>query len=286
MNESQQQQYKRIASAIRFLISGRSAHPSLEEVAAAAHYSPFHFQKLFSEHTGISPKKFQQYLNLNHAQSLIPAHMSLDTLSREAGLSGNARLHELFVQIEAMTPAEYRNGGAGLSVRYSLQDTPFGRILVATTQKGVCHMAFFTDEDLALSELKARFPSADYRFQEEPLHQRAVHPICTAASRQEPIHLHIKGTPFQLKVWEALLKIPSGQLASYTHIAGHTGDPKASRAAGTAIGANPVAFLIPCHRVIRGSGLLGGYRWGLPCKEALLAWERALWEDPLRALDH
>lgn len=275
MNESQQEQYRRIAKAIRFIISARAQNPTLEEIAAAAHYSPFHFQKIFSEHTGISPKKFLQYLNISHAQSLFSGDLPLDALSRESGLSGNSRLHELFISIEAMTPAEFRKGGAALNIRYSFLDTPFGQVIVASTPKGICHLAFCIDPTLALSELRSRFPAALYSEETTETHLQAIQPICTAIEAKAPIHLHIKGSPFQLKVWEALLKIPTGYLTSYGQIAKHTGDAKASRAAGTAIGANPIAYLIPCHRVIRSSGLLGGYRWGLDCKEALLAWEKA-----------
>lgn len=285
MNESQQEQYKRIASAIRFLLSDGARKAPLADVAAVAHYSPFHFQKLFSEYTGISPKKFQQYLNIRHATALLSADKPLDELSREAGLSGISRLHALFVSIEAMTPDEFRRGGASLSIAYSFQESPFGSVLVASTKKGICHLAFYNDNrDSALAALKARFPAADYREEVREIHLQAIAPLCQRSIPQGSLHLHIKGSPFQLKIWEALLHIPSGCIVGYHHVARHSGEPKASRAAGTAIGANPVAYLIPCHRVIRSSGLLGGYRWGLETKEALLAWEIAR-EDTELTLD-
>lgn len=284
MNESQQEQYRRIAAAIRFLISSRGRQASLEEIAAAVHYSPFHFQKLFSKYTGVSPKKFQQYLNLRQAQSLLSGAQSLDELSREAGLSGISRLHHLFISLEAMSPDEYRRGGAALQIDYSVQQTPFGHMLVASTTKGICQLAFCIDKAAALSALQSRFPAASFTEKAQELHRQAVMPLCRSGVSTDPLHVHIKGSPFQLKIWEALLKIPSGRLVSYGQVAAAAGVPDAVRATGTAIGANPVAYLIPCHRVIRSSGLLGGYRWGLDTKEMLLALERAQYEQDL-ALD-
>lgn len=276
MNTAVQEQYRRIATAIRFIISEHSRQPSLEEIAAVAHYSPFHFQKIFSEMTGVSPKKFQQMVKMNYLKSLLPKEKKLADLSEASGLSGTSRLHDLFITLEAMSPAAYRNGGAALTITHSYHETPFGKMLVASTDIGICHMAFCENELNAFQALQARFPAAKHIEANLSVHEAAVRPIRAATAKKEPIHLHLKGTPFQLKVWQALLKIPEGHLASYAHIAEAAGDLKASRAAGSAIGANPIAFLIPCHRVIRGSGLLGGYRWGLPCKEALLARELGL----------
>ncbi|GAA4453479.1 methylated-DNA--[protein]-cysteine S-methyltransferase [Rurimicrobium arvi] len=278
MNDhSATEHYKRIAEAIRFMLLHQQQQPDLAAVAAAAHYSPFHFQKVFSEYTGVSPKKFQRYLSLNHAKNLLDQQSSLENAAWESGLSGTSRLHDLFVSLEAMTPAEYRNKGADLLIDYSFGTSLFGNVLVASTGKGVCHLAFEDNNEKALAELHAKFPDARFNHQQQPMHTRALHILQHPAdSPGTPLKLHLKGTPFQLKVWEALLKIPQGQLCSYRHIAAYTGDAQASRAAGTAIGANPVAFLIPCHRVIRGSGVLGGYRWGLDRKAAILAWETAL----------
>ncbi|GAB3370083.1 methylated-DNA--[protein]-cysteine S-methyltransferase [Spongiibacter taiwanensis] len=277
-----QTNYQRIALAIDFLQHHFTRQPSLDEVAAAVHLSPFHFQRLFTEWAGVSPKKFIQYLSLNYAKGLLQEPRSLMETAHSAGLSGSGRLHDLFVKIEGMTPGEYRQGGEGLTIRHSVADSPFGQVLVASTDKGVCHLAFEDETTKALAELQHRFPKASYVAGQDA-HQRAALTIFrpageTGGTQPVPlstIKLHLQGTPFQLKVWESLLRIPEGQLRSYGHLAHALGQPKASRAVGTAIGSNPVAFLIPCHRVIQASGKLGGYRWGPTRKSALIAWEAA-----------
>lgn len=275
-----QANYQRIALAIDFLQQHFTRQPSLDEVAAAVNLSPFHFQRLFTEWAGVSPKKFIQYLSLNYAKCLLHEQpRSLMETAHSAGLSGSGRLHDLFVNIEGMTPGEYRHGGEGLTIRHSVADSPFGQVLVASTAKGVCHLAFEENATKALADLQHRFPQARY-VADRDHHQRAALAIFHPAREPGPdqlskIKLHLQGTPFQLKVWESLLLIPEGQLRTYGHLARELGQPKASRAVGTAIGSNPVAFLIPCHRVIQASGKPGGYRWGPIRKSALIGWEAA-----------
>jgi AraC family transcriptional regulator of adaptative response/methylated-DNA-[protein]-cysteine methyltransferase len=193
----------------------------------------------------------------------------------QTGLSGTGRLHDLFVNIEGMTPGEYKNGGETLAINYSFAETPFGPILVASTPKGICHMAFADDEQRALAALHETFPNAAYRQMADLLQQNALYIFTHSWQQLKEVKLHLKGTAFQLKVWETLLKIPMGQLTTYGQIAGEIKQPGASRAVGTAIGSNPVAFLIPCHRVIQSTGLFGGYMWGPTRKTALIGWEAA-----------
>jgi AraC family transcriptional regulator of adaptative response/methylated-DNA-[protein]-cysteine methyltransferase len=276
MNHQQHLDYDRIANAIVYIRDNFKAQPSLEQIAEAVHLSPFHFQRLFTDWAGISPKKFIQYSSVEYAKHLLrEKNTSLFETALETGLSGTGRLHDLFIKIEGMTPGEYKNGGEDLLINYSFAQTRFGELLAASTSKGICHMAFYTDASKALSELKARFPMAVYRQSDDENQQQALSFFQNDGSAQKPIKLHLNGTPFQLKVWETLLKIPMGNLATYGTIAGELNNPKAYRAVGTAIGSNPVAFLIPCHRVIQASGNTGGYRWGTTRKTALIAWEAA-----------
>lgn len=276
MEEQQQLNYRRIAAAIAYIQANFKAQPSLEEVAAQVHLSPFHFQRLFQEWAGTTPKKFLQYLSLQHAKSLLKEQQAtLFDTALETGLSGASRLHDLFIHIEGMTPAEYKNGGKNLFIRYSFADSPFGKLMVAATPKGICHMAFEEEEAKALQELNRRFPNAIFLQQSDSLQQNALSIFHHDWSRLAQIKLHLKGTPFQLKVWETLLKIPAGKLSTYQRIATQIGSPGASRAVGTAIGSNPVAYLIPCHRVIQASGKISGYRWGSIRKAAIIGWEGA-----------
>ena len=198
---------------------------------------------------------------------------TLVDVSIDTGLSGTGRLHDLFVNIEGMTPGEFKNGGKTLSINYSFAESPFGEILVASTAKGICFMAFSDDEAIAIDELRKNFPNATYRQMTDLLQQNALYFFTHDWKKQEAIKLHLKGTPFQLKVWETLLKIPMGQLSTYSIIASTIDNPKASRAVGSAIGDNPVAFLIPCHRVIQSTGNIGQYHWGSTRKIAMIGWE-------------
>ena len=193
----------------------------------------------------------------------------------ETGLSGTGRLHDLFINIEGMTPGEYKNGGENLSINYSFAESPFGNILVASTSKGICHIAFADDDKKALSDLQKHFPNAHFKQMVDLIQQNALFIFTHDWNKFHQIKLHLKGTDFQLKVWETILKIPMGQLSTYGSIAEKIKHPSASRAVGTAIGSNPVAFLIPCHRVIQSSGALGGYMWGTTRKTAIIGWEAA-----------
>ena len=276
MNEQQALNYQRIADAIGYINDHFKEQPTLEEVASHVHLSPFHFQRLFSEWAGTTPKKFLQFISLEHAKQLLTEQKAtLFDTAFDIGLSGTGRLHDLFISMEGMTPAEYKNGGSNLTVRYSFAETPFGRLIVASTDKGICYMAFDKDDEEALNNLRLRFPNALFTQQQDRMQQNALSIFQNDRSRLPEIKLHLKGTPFQMKVWEALLTIPMGSLSTYGQIAAQAGNPGASRAVGTAIGSNPVAYLIPCHRVIQSTGQIGGYRWGSTRKSAMIGWECA-----------
>ena len=266
--------YYRIAKAIDYINEHFKEQPSLNTIANTVGISPFHFQRLFTEWAGVSPKKFMQYLSIEYAKQLLKKEQStvLDT-AYSTGLSGTSRLHDLFVNIEGMTPGEFKNGGEKLSINYCFADSPFGKIIVASTMKGICHMFFDEDENRALSDLKQRFPQAQYHHLVDKFQQDALFVFQHDWQQIDQIKLHLKGTDFQLKVWNALLTIPLGQLTTYGGMSKKIGNPNASRAVGTAIGNNPVAFLIPCHRVIQSSGNVGGYMWGSTRKSAIIGWE-------------
>ncbi|PTX15085.1 AraC family transcriptional regulator of adaptative response/methylated-DNA-[protein]-cysteine methyltransferase [Pontibacter mucosus] len=274
MNEQQQLNYDRIAEAIAYIKGNFKEQPHLDEVASKVHLSPFHFQRLFSEWAGTTPKKFLQYISIEHAKKLLQDQQAtLFDVAFETGLSSTGRLHDLFINVEGMTPAEYKNGGKKLMINYSFAESPFGDLLVASTPKGVCYMAFDDNAPSALNNLRQKFPNAAFHQKLDMLQQNALSIFQHDWSNLPEIKLHLKGTEFQLKVWETLLKIPMGQLSTYSHIAKKIGSPNASRAVGTAIGSNPVAFLIPCHRVIQNSGNIGGYMWGNIRKTAIIGWE-------------
>jgi AraC family transcriptional regulator of adaptative response/methylated-DNA-[protein]-cysteine methyltransferase len=276
MNDQQQLNYNRIAQAIEYITEHFKEQPQLDEVAEMVHLSPFHFQRLFKEWAGTTPKKFLQYTSLQYAKRLLQDQQAtLFDTAYHTGLSGTGRLHDLFIQMEGMTPAEFKNGGRNLSIQYSFADSPFGKVIVASTSKGICHMAFEEDEDQALWNLQQKFPFAKYQNLFDDLQANALSIFQTDWTQLKQIKLHLKGTEFQLKVWEALLKIPFAGVSTYGKIADQIGQPTASRAVGTAIGSNPVAFLIPCHRVIQSTGHLGGYMWGKTRKTAMLGWEAA-----------
>jgi AraC family transcriptional regulator of adaptative response/methylated-DNA-[protein]-cysteine methyltransferase len=276
MNTQETINYNRIAEAIDYIKANFKDQPNLDEVAEKVHLSPFHFQRLFSEWAGTSPKKFLQYTSIEHAKKLLKEnHATISETAFETGLSGTSRLHDLFVNIEGMTPAEYKNGGKNLAINYSFAESPFGNIVVASTSKGVCFMAFAEDEIAGLITLKDKFPNASFTQKLDLVQQNALFIFQNDWSKLSEIKLHLKGTDFQLKVWETLLKIPMGQLSTYGSIAQQIQKPNASRAVGTAIGSNPVAFLIPCHRVIQSSGIFGGYMWGNTRKTAIIGWEGA-----------
>ena len=276
MSGQEQLNYNRIAAAIEYIRQNFKNQPNLDEVAEKINLSPFHFQRLFSEWAGVSPKNFLQYISVAHAKDMLKTkQLTLFDAAFETGLSGTGRLHDMFIKIDGMTPGEYKNGGKNLYINYSYSVSPFGNILVASTTKGICYMAFADDEPIAMIDLKQLFPNAHFKQMVDHIQQQAMG-IFTKDWQQLPeIKLHLKGTGFQLKVWETLLKIPTGQLSTYGNIAATIKNPTASRAVGTAIGSNPVAFLIPCHRVIQSTGLLGGYMWGATRKAAIIGWEAA-----------
>lgn len=266
--------YQRIAAAIEYMRQAQQAQPSLADIAQQVHLSEYHFQRLFCRWAGISPKRFLQALTVESAKARMAQSPNLLTLSLESGLSSPARLHDLFINLEAMSPAEYRDGGRGLAIRYGVHATPFGLALIATTPKGVCNLEFVTDPDPVQAAVRLReiWPQAQLTLDADAaLCDRLLQPLDTALP--QPLSLLVKGTNFQMQVWRALLKLPFGSLSTYQAIANDIGRPTASRAVGSAIGKNAIAYLIPCHRVIRTDGQLGGYRWGLPRKSTLLGWE-------------
>ncbi len=274
MNEQEFINYTRIAEAIGYIQQNYIEQPSLDEIARKVHLSPFHFQRLFTDWAGVSPKKFLQFISIQHAKKILTNSQStLFETADKTGLSGTGRLHDLFVKIEGMTPGEYKNKGENLSINYSFSGSEFGDILVASTHKGICYMGFSDDKEIAFSELQIRFPKASFIQQTDEIQQNALQIYTQDWSKIDKIKLHLKGTDFQLKVWEALLKIPIGNLATYGNIANAIQKPNASRAVGTAIGNNPIAFLIPCHRVIQSTGVFGGYMWGTTRKTAIIGWE-------------
>ena len=267
--------YERIEKAIGYINSNFREQPDLDEVAKQVYLSPFHFQRLFKEWAGVTPKKFLQYISLEHAKQLLQQKHSLADASFEAGLSGTSRLHDLFISIEGMTPGEYKNNGENLAIHFSFAETFFGDVLIASTHKGICHISFAKNEEEELSALRNRFSKAMF-IQKTDMHQQnALQVFKNDWKDPEKIKLHLKATPFQVKVWEALLKIPFASISTYASVAQNIQLPKASRAVGTAIAHNPVAFLIPCHRVIRSTGLIGEYHWGSTRKSAIIGWEAA-----------
>lgn len=274
MKEQDYVNYSRIAEAITYIQQNFTGQPTLDEIADKVHLSPFHFQRIFTDWAGVSPKKFLQFISVQHAKQMLNnSQATLSETAYKTGLSGTSRLHDLFVKIEGMTPGEYKNKGEDLTINYSFSGSLFGQILVASTFKGICYMAFAEEQQLALHALEKRFPKANFVQQTDNIQQNALQIYTQDWSKINTIKLHLKGTDFQLKVWEALLKIPTGNLVSYGNIAKIIQKPNASRAVGTAIGNNPIAFLIPCHRVIQSTGIFGGYRWGTTRKTAIIGWE-------------
>jgi len=269
--------YERIAAAIEFIAGRVNSQPGLNEIAAHVHLSPFHFQRLFSRWAGVTPKKFLQVLTLERAKQLLDEARPLLEVSDSLGLSSGSRLYDHFVQLEAVTPGEFKLGGAGLAIEYAAHDTPFGKAFIATTSRGICRFAFLehAEFDEQLGSLRKQWPHALLR--ENRQHTLAVigSMFGDAGQSARPLSLHVSGTNFQVSVWKALLQIAPAAVASYSQVASAIGRPGSARAVGQAVGANPVAFLIPCHRVIQQSGGLGGYRWGETRKQAIHAWESA-----------
>lgn len=263
--------YAVIARALRVIDEGGPGL-TLDALADRMGMSAAHFQRVFSQWVGISPKRYQQYLTLDHARQMLAARFTTLETALETGLSGTGRLHDLFLTWEAMTPGDYARAGEGLTIRHGWFDGPFGETILMATDKGICGMGFAAEmgRDAAFEDLRHRWPKA--RFVEDA---STLAPLAATAFGQGKARLHLIGAPFQIKVWEALLRIPTGHVTTYGEIAGTIGNPRAVRAVGTAVGRNPISFLIPCHRALRRDGSLGGYHWGLPVKRAILAWESA-----------
>lgn len=269
--------YRRIAEAIAFIRRESARQPTLNDLAAYLELSPAHAQRLFSRWAGISPKRFLQSLTVGYLKQRMQVTDDLISLAADGGLSGPGRLHDLFVTMEAVSPGEFRRAGDGLAVRYGFGDTPFGRAMVAYTDRGICRLAFCADEPgTETAWLRQMFPRG--LLVEDPPGAQA---LLTQVFSRDPetarrgLSLWVSGSNFQIQVWRALLRLPFGELASYRQIAKMVARPAAARAVGTAVGANPIAFLIPCHRVLRADGAIGEYHWGATRKAALLAWETA-----------
>lgn len=272
--------YARIADAIRFIASQVERQPTLDEIAAHVHLSPFHFQRLFSRWAGVTPKRYLQVLTLERAKALLQESRPLLEVADTLGLSSGSRLYDHFVQLEAVTPGEYKQRGAGLVIDHGVHDTPFGQAFVALTPRGVCNFSFLDDQapQAPLTALTQSWPAAELR--ESPSRTQGVINTMFDGSKtaDRPISLHVSGTNFQISVWRALLQIPPAKVVSYAQVASAVGNPKAARAVGLAVGANPVALMIPCHRVIQQNGKLGGYHWGETRKQAIHVWEAARYE--------
>lgn len=266
--------YDKIAEAITFIDHNFKDQPSLNEIAEHLGLSPFHFQRLFKDWVGISPKKYLKFISSNYAKTLLKeSNLSLLDTAYETGLSGPSRLYDLFVTMEGMTPVEYKNGGINLTINYSFATSSFGYLIVASTSKGICHLAFTEDNQCAFTILQAKFPKATFHQNSDKFQQDALYIFQNDWKQLNEIKLHLKGTEFQLKVWEALLSIPYGKVSTYGTIAQIIDRPKASRAVGTAIGNNPITYLIPCHRVIQKNGNIGGYHWNPIRKKVIIGWE-------------
>ena len=268
--------YKRIAQAIAFMRQHQLSQPDLATVAQHIGLSEYHFQRVFTQWAGISPKRFLQYLTIEYAKAKINQTKSLLDLTLDVGLSSPGRLHDLFVNLEAMSPGEFKAGGAGLLIRYGIHDTLFGKSLIATTARGICNLYFLdiTDEQTAEQYLRLEWSNAEIIF--DPQATQPLYDLIFGSATfrdQKPLTLLVKGTNFQIQVWRALLKVPFGGITTYQTVAEMIDRPTATRAVGNAVGKNPIGYLIPCHRVIRESGELGGYHWGLERKTAILGWE-------------
>ena len=277
MTEPVPYHYAVIGRALK-IIDSEGPALSLDDLAARMGMSGAHFQRVFSQWVGVSPKRYQQYLTLDNAKAMLAERFTLLDTAMATGLSGTGRLHDLFLRWEAMSPGEFAKGGEGLVIHWAFQPTPFGEALVMATDRGICGIGFTAEctREHAMTDLTSRWPKAT--FVESPAE---IAPLADAAFQGGEAQLHLIGAPFQIKVWEALLNVPTGHVTTYSEIAGAVGHPRAVRAVGTAVGRNPISWLIPCHRALRKSGALGGYHWGLPVKRALLAWESARVEaDP------
>ena len=267
--------YERIAKAIAFIRQNHLSQPDLKTVAQYVHLSEYHFQRLFRKWAGISPKRFLQYLTVEYAKSKITETKSLLELTSDAGLSSPGRLHDLFVKLEAMSPGEFKAGGSGLQIRYGIHETPFGHCLIAITARGICNLHFINviDEESAEHCLYSEWARLKLVHDHQATREISDRIFKPATENSSPLVLYVKGTNFQIQVWRALLRVPFGGITTYKGLAELMGHPTAARAVGNAVGKNPIGYLIPCHRVLRESGEIGGYRWGIERKAVLLSWE-------------
>lgn len=267
--------YQRIANAITYIKQHSTEQPGLDDIAKAVHLSPYHFHRMFKKWAGVTPKKFLQYISLNHSKRLLTNNQTIEEASFHTGLSSTSRLHDMFVNIEGMTPGEFKNEGQALDIQYHFSESPFGNIMAASTGKGLCNILFVENKNAGLQTLENTWMNACIS-EGKDIHIENVERIfADDLENLDEIKLHIQATDFQLKVWEALLKIPTGKLTAYSDVARTIGKPRASRAVGTALAHNPIAYLIPCHRVIKKAGNIGEYRWGSTRKTAIVGWEAA-----------
>jgi len=275
--DSHNSDYDRIAEAISFIASQVDSQPTLQDIARHLHLSPFHFQRLFCRWAGVTPKRFLQVLTLERAKQLLSESKPVLEVSDSLGLSSGSRLYDHFVHLEAVTPGEYKMGGEGLTIEYALHNTPFGKAFIATTPRGICNFAFLESAEIDehLTSLYKKWPHAIVH-ENRPSTLAVVEAMFGEEKKlNRPLSLYVSGTNFQINVWKALLQIPPAAVVSYSQVATAIGHPNSARAVGLAVGKNPVAFLIPCHRVIQQSGELGGYRWGKTRKQAIHTWESA-----------
>lgn len=277
--------YRRVSEALKYLQVNHLKQPELAEVAAAINSSEYHFQRLFSRWVGISPKRFLQFLTREHAKRLLADSQSVLDTALDSGLSGPGRLHDLFVQCEAMTPGEVKAQGHGVQIGFDLCNTPFGRCLIAVTGRGICQLQFVDsdDPDAGINLVRSEWPKAEITYQRGKYQALVSQLFDPFRGPEKPLYLLLKGTNFQVKVWEALLRIPPGALVSYQQVAEAIGKPSAARAVAGAIAKNPIGFIIPCHRVIKSIGVIHGYRWGSERKKAIIGWESAQRELASRA---
>ena len=277
-NEQEISNYTRIEKAIQYLEENFKHQPDLDAVAEKVHLSPFHFQRIFTEWAGISPKRFLQFLTVDFLKSKLEQSRNILELADAAGLSSQSRVYDLFTTHEAMTPQEYKLHGSGIRINYGFHDTPFGQCLLGVTERGICWLSFLladSDPRVALENMKQHWNNSVF-YQDQELTAAFVEEIFLQKTTQgKKLHAFVKGTNFQVKVWEALLRIPAGQVVTYQDVAGQIHSPKAVQAVGSAVGANHIAFLIPCHRVIRKDGVLGEYRWTSAKKKTIIGWEMA-----------
>ncbi len=271
--------YTRIEEAIKFLETNFQRQPSLEEVAEKVHLSAFHFQRLFTEWAGISPKRFLQFLTVDFLKKKLKETRNMEEAAETAGLSGQSRVHDLFTTLEAVTPQEYKTQGSGMQIGYGFHDTPFGQCLIGTTKRGICWLSFVpskSDPYRSMEDMQAHWHQSTV-YQDQPGTGTIINTIFQPHlfTKKSKLHLYVKGTNFQIKVWNALLEIPRGGVYTYQDVAGKLGSPKALQAVGSAVGANHIAYLIPCHRVIRKDGVLGEYRWSAARKKSIIGWEMA-----------